>query len=240
MSDWSVRRVHQVVELTGTATYLDVGVYGRDRFFPIAIRYKDAVDPAFRFNCSGMSSEYTGFLQMQSDEFFASALPRPQDDVIFLDGLHTFAQTFRDFMTTLPFSHGKTVWLIDDTVSCDPYSALWDMEHSYAERTKARMPWNPWHGDVYKVIYPLHDFCPNFNFARTVDGRNPQMVVRSEPRWHFAPAFSGFEGIERSSYFTLGEHEAVMRYQTETMALHQLAQFLGPLSSNGQSPVFWR
>ena len=238
MSDWSVRRVHQVAELTGATTYLEVGVYGGDTFFPIGLPYKDAVDPAFRFNSTGMSTAQTRFFQMPSDEFFASALPRPQYDIIFLDGLHTFAQTFRDFVATLPLSHPRTVWLIDDTVPCDPYSALPDMDHSYRERAKARVPGNPWHGDVYKVIYALHDYFPNLNFATILDGGNPQTLVWREPRQGFHTLFGSWEAIERSGFFDMDRYAAAMRYTQEADAMARLqSYFAGPSPADAQ-PIF--
>lgn len=227
MSDWSVRRLHEIASITHAEHYLEVGVYGGDTFFPVMLPYKDAVDPAFRFDCTGLGNEAVRFFEMPSDAFFASTRPRPQYDLIFLDGLHTFAQTFRDFIATLPLSHARTVWVIDDTVPCDPYSALPDMALSYRERAKGRLPGNPWHGDVYKVIYALHDCCPNLSYATVVDGGNPQTLVWREPRAEFAPAFGSLEAIERSDYFGMESHEAAMRYATEERALAQLRAALG-------------
>jgi hypothetical protein len=50
-----------------------------------------------------------------SDEFFATLRPSKRYDVAFIDGLHTFEQTYRDVINT--FAHLRSgVILIDDTV----------------------------------------------------------------------------------------------------------------------------
>jgi len=238
VSNWSVRRIHQIASITGASTYLEVGVFGGDTFIPVALRYKDAVDPAFRFDATGLSTDEVRYFQMSSDAFFASSLPRPKYDIIFLDGLHTFAQTFRDFIATLPLAHAKTVWLLDDTVPSDPWSALPDMRISYETRGRAGIPGNPWHGDVYKVVYAIHDFCPNLNYATITDGGNPQTLIWMEPRVNFAPAFDSLESIERLSYFDMGLQEAPMRYEAEQDAMARLRAALRPEAAPSSESIF--
>ena len=232
MSEWSVRRIHAIQSMTGASRYLEVGVYGGATFLNVQLPSKDAVDPAFQFDPTPFASSSVRFFQMPSDEFFTSTHPKSHYDVIFLDGLHTFEQTFRDVLATLPLSHERTVWLIDDTLPSDPYSALPDQVHSYTERQKAGVPGNPWHGDVYKVICAIHDFCPNLNFATIVDHGNPQTLVWREPRAGFSPAFRGLEAISRLSYFEIDAHSRAMRFCTEEQALAQLSMAL-----SNQAPV---
>ena len=136
MGEWSVRRIHAIQKLAGAATYLEVGVNDGKTFFDVELPYKDAVDPEFRFEHEGMGTDRVRFFELTSDRFFGSQLPRSRYDIVFLDGFHTFEQTFRDFLATLPLSHEKTVWLIDDTVPCDAYSALRDQQHCYRERSR--------------------------------------------------------------------------------------------------------
>jgi hypothetical protein len=226
VSEWSVRRIHAIRALTGAARYLEVGVYGGGTFLHVQLPSKDAVDPAFQFDTKGFASEQVRFFQMPSDEFFASRHAKPQYDVIFLDGLHTFEQTFRDFLATLPLSHDRTVWLIDDTLPSDAYSALPDQAHSYRERQKAGIPGNPWHGDVYKVICAIHDFCPNLDFATIVDHGNPQTLVWRQPREAFKPVFRNLEDISRLSYFDIEKNESAMRFSTEEQAMARVADAL--------------
>ena len=226
MADWSVRRIHAIQAITGASRYLEVGVYGGGTLLNIQLPYKDAVDPAFRFETATHATESVRFFPMHSDQFFASSQAHSRYDIIFLDGLHTFEQTFRDFLATLPLSHERTVWLIDDTVPCDAYSALPDQDHSYRQRRMAGVPGDPWHGDVYKVVYAIHDYCPNLNFATIADQGNPQTLVWRQPRPAFAPAFKGLEAIARTGYFDMESFSAALRYSSEESALLQLASAL--------------
>ncbi len=238
MSQWSVRRIHAIQALTGASRYLEVGVYGGDTFLNVNLPSKDAVDPAFRFDTAPFATDSVRFFQLPSDQFFISAAPRSQYDVIFLDGLHTFEQTFRDFLATLPLSHERTVWVIDDTLPCDPYSALPDQTHSYSQRQKAGLAGNPWHGDIYKVVCAIHDYCPNLNFATIIDQGNPQTLVWRQPRSDFAPAFTGLEAISRLSYFDLDTYAAAMHFTTEESAIAQVAAALLSRPAAGNSAVF--
>jgi hypothetical protein len=227
MSDWSIRRIHQLRDLTDARSYLEVGVQAGGTFLSVDIAAKDAVDPAFPFDVARYQTPAIRFHQMCSDQFFGSRLPHSTYDIVFLDGLHTFQQTLRDFLATLTLSHERTVWLLDDTLPCDAFSALPDQAHSYRERERAGLPGNPWHGDVYKVVLALHDFFPNLNYATITDGGNPQTLIWREPRPDFAPLFSGLEAIERCSYFQLESCEPAFRFQTEGDALQLLSQSLG-------------
>ncbi len=219
MSDWSIRRLSRVQEVTGAQRYLEVGVYHASTFHAVPFPEKDAVDVYFPFDTQAYASAEVRFHQMTSDAFFVSGQAREPYDVIYLDGLHTFEQTFRDFVATLSLAHADTVWLIDDTMPSDVYSAIADPELSIAERHRAGLPGDLWHGDVYKVVLAIHDFCPNVNFATIVDNGNPQTLVWREPRADFRPAFSGLEAISRVSYFDRQRCADAFHYCTEQEAL---------------------
>ena len=232
MGAWSVRRIHEIQKLTHAETYLEIGVNDGATFFDIDLPYKDAVDPEFRFEHEAMSTDGVRFFQMPSDRFFGSHLPRARYDIVFLDGLHTVEQTFRDFLATLVLSHEKTVWLIDDTVPCDVYSALRDQEQCLRERSRLGPQSNgSWHGDVYKVVYAIHDFCPNLNYVTIIDQGNPQTIVWREPRESFAPSFATLEDISRVSYFDMERHAEAMRIDTEAVCLTKLSSVLERMST---------
>jgi hypothetical protein len=215
-----------------------VGVCGGDTFLNVNLPVKDAVDPAFLFDSTSFATDEVRFFETTSDAFFTSFAARPQYDLIFLDGLHTFEQTFRDFLSSMAYAHDRTVWLIDDTLPCDAYSALPDPEHSHRERQKAGVPGNPWHGDVYKVVCAIHDYCPNLNFATIVDQGNPQTLVWRQPRADFAPAFAGLEAISRLGYFDIERHAAAMHFTTEEQAFALLTSALLTRPIDSDSSVF--
>jgi hypothetical protein len=90
----------------------------------------------------------------------------PRFDAIFIDGLHTFEQSYRDFIHSLRYAHDKIVWIIDDTVPNDPYSALPDFTQCAEYRILAGIFSGSWHGDVYKTAVAIHDRHEDFFSAR--------------------------------------------------------------------------
>ena len=111
-----------------------------------------------------------------SDEYFA-ANPDANFDLVFLDGLHTFRQTYTDLINALRTCPDGPI-LIDDTVPSDEVSAIPDQEESRRERSRRGWSGSPWHGDVFKVILCVHDAHPELSVRTIDDGSgNPQSVV---------------------------------------------------------------
>jgi len=108
----------------------------------------------------------SSFAVTTSDEFFSTLRPSKRYDVAFIDGLHTFEQTYRDVINT--FAHLRSgVILIDDTVPSDEYSAIPDQEASYRARDAAGLEGRPWHGDVWRVVMLLIAITPSWSGARS-------------------------------------------------------------------------
>jgi len=189
-------RISYLSGLNNATKYLEIGVSKGTTFFPVDIRFKIAVDPCFRFDPSEHKQEGTHFFPIPSDEFFQKLddnapdvqnifVPKPfAFDIIFIDGLHTFEQSYRDFENSLRYAHDKTLWLIDDTVPSDAYSAIPDMEMAYYKRSQAGGGsfWHgdiyksPWHGDVYKTIFAIHDYHPECSYCTRI-GENTETTV---------------------------------------------------------------
>ena len=138
---------------------------------------------------------------MTSDDFFMHhADPKQSYDIVFLDGRHTFEQTFPDFCCSQAHAHDNTIWLIDDVYPNDIFSAHPDMRTAYRYRESHGLQGNAWMGDVFKVIFAIHDFFPNLSY-RTISGKgNPQTVVVHCPRQEFEPVFN-LEQISRMTYY---------------------------------------
>jgi len=113
---------------------------------------------------------------MTSDEFFRTIRPSKRFDIAFLDGLHTFEQTYRDMINT--FAHlTNGVIMIDDTVPSDEYSAIPDQTASYVARDLAGLDGRPWHGDVWRVVMMLNRHHPELAWCTIIDEGNPQTLV---------------------------------------------------------------
>jgi hypothetical protein len=90
--------------------------------------------------------------------------------------LHTAEQTYRDFVNSLHFAHSRTVWLIDDVMPNDAYSAIPDQAEAIRQRQAAGSSDTAWHGDVYKVVWMIKAFHHNMAL-RTIWRSQPQAVV---------------------------------------------------------------
>jgi hypothetical protein len=226
MSTWSDRRIREICAITGARSYLEIGVNKGETFNVVNMPEKDAVDPKFLFDTASYANDTVRFFEITSDEFFTSPHGKPAYDLFFLDGLHTFEQTLRDFLSALTRSHHRTVYLIDDTVPSDVYSSLNDLQAAYSFRAKAvgQAMHYDWHGDVYKTVLALHDFFPTLDFATITDGGNPQTLVWHERRRNFAPMLNDLEKISRATYFDVPRYQDAFHFMSEQDAFQRLRE----------------
>jgi len=182
MSNWSVRRMNNLLNLTEQKRYLEIGVESGYTFLGVKAGYKVGIDPSFRFNIAEHSNPATVFLQMDSDSAFE--VINHEDltyDVIFIDGLHTFEQTYRDFLNALEVLEPNGFIVIDDVWPNDRYSYIPDQRTAYELRTRslngAPLSDYSWHGDVFKVMATIHDFHKNIEYRTFWDDGNPQSVL---------------------------------------------------------------
>jgi len=231
----STERIKQLQEYSNASRYLEIGVRRGTTFFHVNIPFKAAVDPVFLFDLESHKKIGTYFFKETSDTFFTS-LKKPGHplaenfvkngilyfDIIFLDGLHTFEQTFRDFKNSLAHAHEKTLWLIDDTVPSDAYSSLPDHENSLQLRKKSGIAGKQWHGDVFKVIFAIHDKYPEYSYCTLMEA-NPQTVVWKSGHKVRKPIFTSDEEIMKLGYFDMLNHAELLMPVEEA----RLASLLG-------------
>jgi hypothetical protein len=218
-------RLNRVAAVVGARSYLEIGVATGRTFMAVEIATRHAVDPAFRFDPAPLETPHVRFFAMTSDRFFTEAVPPDQRyDIIFLDGLHTFEQTFRDFCASQAHAHAGTVWVIDDVLPSDIFSALPVQEEALALRKQHGLRGGLWHGDVYKCVFAINDFFPSFSFRtlRRAHG-NPQTFVVRRPRPGFRPVFGDLERISRMSFSDLRQHRRVLRLDSEDAIVAWLA-----------------
>ena len=120
---FSVRRLNRLAEALSCRTYLEIGVNKGETFLDVNVASRVGVDPEFHFDWSlHHGKDGIRLHQCLSDTFFGSIDPATTYDLIFVDGLHTFEQTYRDILHALRHSHPGTVIAIDDTIPCDVFS----------------------------------------------------------------------------------------------------------------------
>src|SRR5271163_201190 len=161
----SVRRIRRIAEHVDARTYLEVGVAKGRTFNALTFDRKVAVDPRFRFDIADHRKAGVDFHELTSDRYFSEYGALQKFDIVFLDGLHTFQQTLRDFCNSLACAHARTVWLIDDVLPIDVFSAWPVQKEAYQFRKRAGGDSAAWHGDVFKVVFFIHDFFPMFRYV---------------------------------------------------------------------------
>jgi len=216
----SARRINFIASKLASEKYLEIGVRRGKTFLGVDIKNKVAVDPNFIFAFAQYQSTSIKFFEMTSDEFFLEHAVEDKFDIIFLDGLHTFEQTFRDFCNSLAHCHERTIWVIDDTVPRDVYSTLTDHAKAVEARKNAGGRGNAWHGDIFKVVFAIHDFFPSFSFCTLTTNGNPQTLFWKKPQKDFQPKFNNLETISRLNYFDFIENIHVLNLMTEEEGLN--------------------
>ena len=221
----SAARINRVAAIREARRYLEVGVATGRTFLEVAVAAKDGVDPRFRFETAEHASDRVRFFETTSDRYFTEIATREDVfDIVFLDGLHTFEQTFRDFCASLAHAHADTVWIIDDVFPSDVFSAIPSQERALGFRRLHGLGSRAWHGDVFKCVLAINDFFPSFSFRTVARGHgNPQTFLVQRPRQDFAPAFGNLEAISRLDYWGFWEHRELLRLEPEDAVFDWLA-----------------
>lgn len=215
----SSRRVNFLARQLNAKSYLEIGVSQGTTFLGVDIERKVAVDPQFAFDFSIHQSDLVEFHQLPSDQFFVRQAGNRTFDVMFIDGLHTFEQTFRDFCNSICHSHNNSVWIIDDVVPCDVYSTLRDYREAFKFRYATGNKVNAWHGDVFKVVFAIHDFFPVFSYVTVNTNGNHQTILWRRPRAEFVPVIDNLETISRLTYFDMKNNPGIFNFMSEEEAL---------------------
>ena len=159
-------------------SYLEIGVEYGFTLEAVKLDTKYAVDPNPKFN-SVFKPKNTKVFKNTSDLYFHSLPPEVKFDLVYIDGLHTFQQTFKDLLNVLNHLNERAVVVIDDTVPSDSYSALPDPMQAYSAREAAGAPNDfSWHGDVFKLVSILDNSKSlAFRLATIYDLDNPKTVL---------------------------------------------------------------
>lgn len=176
--------VQTLLNLFEAPDYLEIGVNQGKTFNALSARTKVAVDPLFLFDHESVASTVPGtaFCQTTSDDYFGKiARPGTAFDVIYLDGLHTSAQTIRDLINAISFLKRGGVILIDDVFPSSYVASLTEKQHAKIIRKATGDTMGGWMGDVYRLVFFVETFCQQFSYC-TVTNNHGQLVLWQEPR----------------------------------------------------------
>lgn len=200
---YSARRINTLLAaFPGQSRYLEIGVHMGRTLQQIRAPERWGVEPHPYFRTDRLPKGVT-IRKCTSDEFFATLDAGQRFDVVFLDGLHTFQQTYRDLINALRVCPSGLV-LIDDVVPVDSVSANPDQREALEERARRHLQ-DPtfWHGDVYRVVVALSEHhSSQLTFCTIVGSGNPQTLVwRKSVTEEILPANqTALAGIEKLTY----------------------------------------
>lgn len=140
--------------------YLEIGVYKGYSFERVNIINKDGVDPEGQ-------SEHTNF-RITSDKFFDYIKPDKLYDIIFIDGLHLYEQSLKDFNNSLLHLKPNGYVVFHDT--------------SPPTEKHATEEWilDAWNGTVYKTIVKLRSERDDLNIFTVDTDWGVTVVCRGE------------------------------------------------------------
>lgn len=166
--------IQKLSEAINARTYLEIGVNTGEIFFAVNVPYKIAVDPHFKFSGRArlhrmpiinklIYKNNEHFFEETSDEFFAvnsGLLETLSIDIAFVDGLHTFHQSYKDIMNCLKYLSPQGVVVVHDTNPISPAfeTPVFNSIDEVLNKAKnGEIPgWTGnWSGDVWKAIVKL-------------------------------------------------------------------------------------
>jgi hypothetical protein len=224
--NWSARRINLLADKLSARKYLEIGVEKGETFTDIRITERTAVDPAFAFDTTALANANTHFHQKPSDQFFAEISGNSLFDLIFIDGLHQFEQVVRDFSNAIIHSHSGSVIVLDDTKPIDIFSANPNRDDAIRFRRRTGVEDAAWHGDVYKIVFYLHDFWPALSYRTIVGSGNPQTFVWRSSNFTRKPRFNSLESISRLTYYELMDNIDLLRECDEGAAIAEISAAL--------------
>ena len=182
--DWSIRRLKSIQQIVNARRYLEIGVQAGTTFRSLKMDRMDGVDPNFLFDVDRVVGNGRHLHEMTSDEFFLKNLGVEKYDLIFIDGLHTYDQTYRDFCNVSLRLHTRSVIVINDVLPCDKHSALRTQDECIASR-RADSNFNgenlrAWHGDVFRLLVFLNLFYTSLCYATVPGKQGVQTIIWSK------------------------------------------------------------
>ncbi len=202
--------LQRVIDKINAKTYLEIGVQRGKNFYAIKAPKKIAVDPHFMIGIQRRLKHPLGifnssFFEMTSDQFFIERafkiLGQSQIDVAFIDGLHTYDQSLKDFFYCANYLSANGLILFHD---CNPLSeaAAASVSSPSEMREKFSDAGPAWNGDVWKTIVHIRTLPEWQVFVLDCDNGVGIALKRPNPdRLFYSPS-----AIEQLEYWHLEEN----------------------------------
>jgi hypothetical protein len=169
--------VQTVVDRRMAQNYLEIGVKKGKVFLKVRARKKLAVDPVLKISLKRkiracLTNPYNLFneyYELTSDDFFARHAGRLSSlkgiDVVFIDGLHTYGQTWKDVSHSLKHLSPEGVIVMHDCYPATEAQAAPAESREHAAAIHAASRSDNWSGDVWKTIVRLRTERPDLKIC---------------------------------------------------------------------------
>jgi len=155
--------IQKILDKKKAPAYLEIGMGAGKNFFRIKARRKVAVDPHFNFPAKrriawifrNPRNLFAKYYEMTSDDFFTHAKDSFTFDVIFIDGLHSHAQTMKDVENALGVLKEDGVIVMHDCNPPNEAAAFPAKDYEHAASLNLPGWTGQWCGDVWKTICVL-------------------------------------------------------------------------------------
>lgn len=225
--DASVRRITRLIKRVQAKSYLEVGVRDGAVFNAIECERKVGVGLDIRFDTRSLASQSTKLYSLSVNDYSTYFAARERFDVIFLNGFHHHEDVLNTFGALLPLAHERTVFLIDNVLPIDEFSALRNQSEALARRHATGNLRKAWHGDVFVAIFLMQKMFPEWEVATITTGGNAQALLHSRRHdLRYSPVHAGARFVSRGedadmclSYQQLLERRQEMNPMSEDAAL---------------------
>ncbi|MGD1938192.1 MAG: glycosyltransferase [Cyanophyceae cyanobacterium] len=145
------------------------------------------------------SASKTIHYAMVSDDFFREHSSLDLSfDLIGVGEFYQFNRILHGFRQGLEYSHGRTIFILNNTFPISRAAALPDHDDYMAARQETGDVRRAWMGDNYKLVFALRDFFPQLSFATMP--RHSQTIAWFKSREPVEPAFQSIEAIAALTY----------------------------------------
>lgn len=234
----SSQRLNAILDRTRGSRYLEVGVATGKTLEAVSASVRVAVDPAPM--CQVIESQLgVTIYSVTSDEYFARLPSDETFDLVFIDGLHEWKQTYRDVVNALMHGTSETMILIDDVVPDDALAALPNQRQSYRQRRRIGDYSKRWQGDVYKTLIALS--LSEAAIAIRVLSRTPggatQALCWSTERLTGGPLLDGrlAREVDRLTYDSVFTEEGTFRGIFDAYEINDVLNTVRPYSKGNES-----
>jgi hypothetical protein len=214
--------------------YLEIGIAHGYTFEAIEIKNKTAVDPFPKCRIRKNENNNSRILAITSNKFFESRSLEELFNIIFIDGLHTFEQTYIDIINSLNVLSPSGIIILDDVVPGDKYSALPSIELCRKLRIENGEQLETWSGDVFKSLCMLKTMHPYLEIVTIISPNHPQTLIWNPKNYvnkidlNFDKLrMNEFNELDYESQFSdLSRLNNIFNFQMEWRAIQLFSEFL--------------